>query len=121
MTDVEYRRLRERRPASSGTAEESGLPPLPGKMPSGSYPAVGYARALAARDVTRSRRRLGLSQSELARRAGVRVETLDRIERAKMTASPRVMEKLDAVLNRGPRRRKDAGNAPGGRGRPAAR
>jgi len=53
---------------------------------------------LCARDLIRSRRRLGLSQSELARRAGVRVGTLNRIERAKITASQKVMEKLDAVL-----------------------
>ena len=44
-------------------------------------------------------RRLGLSQSELARRAKVRVEILNRIERAKATAGPKVMERLDAVLN----------------------
>ena len=52
-----------------------------------------------ARDLIRSRRRIGLSQAELANRAGVRVETLNRIERAKISASPAVMDKLDAVLN----------------------
>jgi ribosome-binding protein aMBF1 (putative translation factor) len=54
---------------------------------------------VTARDLIRSRRRLGLSQSELARRAKVRVEILNRIERAKATAGPKVMERLDAVLN----------------------
>ena len=52
-----------------------------------------------ARDLIRSRRRIGLSQAELANRAGVRVETLNRIERAKISAYPAVMDKLDAVLN----------------------
>jgi transcriptional regulator with XRE-family HTH domain len=83
-----------------GSAEDEwGMPPLPAKLRGGNYPAVEYARAVTARDLIRSRRRLGLSQTELARRAGVRVETLNRIERAKMTASVRVMEKLDAVLS----------------------
>lgn len=63
---------------STIAAEEWGLPPLPAKLPSGNYPAVEYARALAARELILSRRRIGLAQSELARRAGVRVETLNR-------------------------------------------
>jgi DNA-binding XRE family transcriptional regulator len=98
LPEVEYRRLREAR-TGKGAGDEWGLPPLPAKLSSGNYPAVEYARALTARDLIRSRRRLGLSQSELARRAGVRVEVLNRIERAKATATPRVMEKLDAVLS----------------------
>lgn len=99
LPETEYRRLREpHRIGSRGGDEEWGLPPLPSKLPSGNYPAVAYARALIARDLIRSRRRLGLSQTDLARKAGVRVETLNRIERAKITASPKVMEKLDAVL-----------------------
>jgi DNA-binding XRE family transcriptional regulator len=98
LPEIEYRRLRQER-AGKSAGDEWGLPPLPAKLPGGNYPAVQYARAIMARDLIRSRRRCGLSQSELARRAGVRVETLNRIERAKMTATPAVMEKLDAVLN----------------------
>lgn len=97
LPEIEYRRLREPRRSKAGS-DEWGLPALPAKLPTGNYPAVEYARALTARDLIRSRRRAGLSQSELARRAGVRVETLNRIERAKLTASPAVMAKLDAVL-----------------------
>ena len=99
LPEVEYRRLRERREKSAG--DEYGLPPLPAKLPNGNYPAVQYARAVIARDLIRSRRHRELSQAELARRAGVRVEVLNRIERAKMTPSPAVMEKLDAVLTGG--------------------
>ena len=98
IPELEYRRLRERR-TGGNSEDEWGMPPLPAKLHGGNYPAVEYARALTARDLIRSRRRLGLSQTELARRAGVRVETLNRIERAKMTASVKVMEKLDAVLS----------------------
>ena len=105
LPEMEYRRLRRSSGKSpsgrtgGSAAEEWGLPPLPPKLPNGNYPAVEYARALAARDLIRARREIGVSQRELARRAGVRVETLNRIERAKMTASPAVMEKLDAALS----------------------
>jgi ribosome-binding protein aMBF1 (putative translation factor) len=43
--------------------------------------------------------RVILSQTELPQKAGVHVETLNRVERAKINASPATMEKLDAVLN----------------------
>jgi transcriptional regulator with XRE-family HTH domain len=39
-----------------------------------------------------------LSQAELARRAGIRVETLNRIEKAKVTADVATMEKIDRAL-----------------------
>lgn len=99
LPETEYRRLRESRRGKT-PEDEWGLPPLPDKLPSGNYPALEYARAVTARDLIRTRRSLGLSQADLAHKAGVRVETLNRIERAKINASPAVMEKLDAVLNR---------------------
>jgi transcriptional regulator with XRE-family HTH domain len=67
-------------------------------LPDGNYPAPEYARAIAARDIITARRRLGLSQSELARRAGIAVETLNRVERASATPSVATMQKLDRVL-----------------------
>jgi DNA-binding XRE family transcriptional regulator len=75
-------------------------PPIPAKLPGGNYPAVESMRAVMARRLIHDRRRLGLSQAELARRAGVKIETLNRIERARVTASVGTMIKLDAVLNR---------------------
>jgi DNA-binding XRE family transcriptional regulator len=97
LSEFEYRRLRDSR-RSKTREDEWGLPPLPPKLPNGNYPALAYARAVTARDLIRSRRALGLSQAELALKAGVRVETLNRIERGKTTASPAVIEKLDVVL-----------------------
>jgi ribosome-binding protein aMBF1 (putative translation factor) len=98
VPEAEYRQLRNRR---SGTRaeEEWGLPPLPPKLADGNYPALEYARASIARDLIRARRRKGLSQSALARRAGVRVETLNRVERAKITASDKIIQKLASVLD----------------------
>jgi transcriptional regulator with XRE-family HTH domain len=64
----------------------------------GNYPAVDTLRTLLARDILSKRRELGLSQAELARRAGIRPETLNRLEQAKHTASVSTVEKIDQAL-----------------------
>jgi DNA-binding XRE family transcriptional regulator len=91
----DYERLR-----GSQLDGKGKLPPLPKPNRDGNYPAVEYARAVTARDVITARQRLGLSQAELARRAGLRTETLNRIERAKMTPSVATMQKIDRVLSK---------------------
>jgi len=73
-------------------------PPLPKPDAKGNMPAVAYMRAGLARRLLRSRRQAGLTQVELARRAGVRVETLCRIEKGKMTPSTLVFSKLQRAL-----------------------
>lgn len=75
-----------------------GLPPLPEPDADGNYPAVEYLDVTIARDIIRSRRRAGLSQAELARRAGIRVETLNRIEKVKVTPSVATVDKIDRAL-----------------------
>jgi DNA-binding XRE family transcriptional regulator len=91
----DYRRLLA---AGGITDEEEGLPPMPPRRANGDYPAIAAARVSIARDIIRSRRAVGLSQAELARRSGIRVETLNRIEKAKVTADIATMEKIDKVL-----------------------
>ena len=49
------------------------VPPLPEPDAHGRFPAIAYARASLARKIIRRRRALGMSQSDLARRAGLRV------------------------------------------------
>jgi DNA-binding XRE family transcriptional regulator len=73
-------------------------PEMPAPDAKGNYPALEALAVLQARDILRTRRKLGLSQKELARRAGVRVETLNRIEHA--TSSPNVptMVKINRAL-----------------------
>lgn len=93
IPEAEYDRLISRR--ADG---ESDLPPLPAPLPDGNYPAIEYARASLARKIIRDRRVAGLSQAELARRAGIRVETLNRIERLKTTPSVAMVEKIDRAL-----------------------
>ena len=72
-----------------------GVPPADS---AGNRPAVAAMRAVLARDIVRDRERIGWSQAELARRAGIRVETLNRIETGKHTPSVATIEKIDAAF-----------------------
>jgi DNA-binding XRE family transcriptional regulator len=76
------------------------LPPLPARDRRGKVPAAVYARASIAREIIRRRAAAGLTQRELARIAGVRVETLCRIETGKHTASTPTIAKLEHALTR---------------------
>jgi ribosome-binding protein aMBF1 (putative translation factor) len=111
----EYERL-------TALAKVAELPPLPDPDAQGNYPAVEYARASLARKIIRDRVAAGLSQRDLAKRAGVRVETLCRIETCKHTPSVPTIDKLDRALKQATGRRQ-AGKptAKNRSGRPRAR
>jgi DNA-binding XRE family transcriptional regulator len=81
-------------------AKAGELPPLPQPDAQGNYPAVEYARASLARKIIRDRVAAGLSQRELALRAGVRVETLCRIETGKHVPSVPTIDKIDRALKK---------------------
>ncbi|MFV0444906.1 MAG: multiprotein-bridging factor 1 family protein [Planctomycetaceae bacterium] len=74
------------------------LPELPPQNSDGTYPAVAYARASLARKIILRREAVGCTQADLARRAGIRVETLCRIESGKVTPTLASVEKLDKAL-----------------------
>jgi DNA-binding XRE family transcriptional regulator len=61
--------------------------------------ALGVDRASLAEKLIRRRRAAGLSQAELARRAGVRPETLNRIERGRTTPDFATVRKLVVAIN----------------------
>jgi len=90
LDEAEYIRLKQK--------ADEWEPPLPEPDTEGNYPAREYVLAFNARDVLRARRRLGLTQAELARRAGIRVETLNRLEKAKHHPSVATMGKIDRAL-----------------------
>jgi ribosome-binding protein aMBF1 (putative translation factor) len=75
-------------------------PPLPAPDAHGNYPALEAMAVSLARDILRARRRLGMSQSELARRAGIRREALHRIEQGKNKPNEKMIEKIDRALKR---------------------
>ena len=75
------------------------LPPLPKPNADGTVDAIEYARASIAREVIARRQAAGMTQTELARAAGVRVETLNRIEHARHTADVATLAKLEAALD----------------------
>jgi DNA-binding XRE family transcriptional regulator len=74
-------------------------PTLPMPDADGCVPAVEYALASLAREIIRDRRRLGLTQKELAQRAGIRLATLLRIESGRRRPSAeRAIDKIDKAL-----------------------
>jgi DNA-binding XRE family transcriptional regulator len=60
---------------------------------------LGMDRASLAKKLVRRRRATGLSQIELARRAGIRPETLNRIERGRTTPDFATIRKLVVAMN----------------------
>ena len=79
---------------------ESPLPPLPPANVKGNRPALEYLQVSIARDIIKERQSLGLSQVQLAELAGVRQETLSRIESGKHSPTVRTVEKIDQALKR---------------------
>jgi DNA-binding XRE family transcriptional regulator len=63
-----------------------------------SRPAVETMRAIMARDVVRDRQSAGLTQKQLADLAGLRLETVNRIEAGKHTPSVASMDKIVRAL-----------------------
>ena len=80
-------------------AGEMHEPAMPEPDADGNYPAVESLRANLAQKIIRRRRMLGLTQTELARRAGIRPETLNRLEQGKHSPTVATVEKLDRALS----------------------
>jgi len=86
--------------------DESDLPPLPKPDKNGQFPALEYTRIALARDIIRDRKAVRLTQTKLAELAGIRQETLSRIESGKYKAAVKTIEKIDQVLKRKVRSKK---------------
>jgi len=80
--------------------EEEMLPALPPADAEGNRPAVAFARVAIARTIIRQRQAAGLTQQELARLAGVRQETICRLESGKQAPTKGTVAKIDRALKR---------------------
>jgi DNA-binding XRE family transcriptional regulator len=89
LEKVEYDRLR---------AMTDLEPELPKRDSKGNYPAAEALQVSLARKIIRRRRAAGLTQLELSQRAGIRPETLNRIEQGKHAPSIATVEKIERAL-----------------------
>jgi ribosome-binding protein aMBF1 (putative translation factor) len=80
--------------------EKAGmLPALPRGDARGNVPARAAIDVSIARDLVNDRIRRGWTQTELARRSGVRLETISRIESGKHVPRQETLLKLDRALS----------------------
>jgi DNA-binding XRE family transcriptional regulator len=100
VPELEYQQL-QRKAAVSGDVD---WPQLPAKLASGNYPAVDALRVGLARKLIKRRWAVGLTQVEVARRAKIRPETLNRIEKGKVTADTATVTKIVDVLEEAERK-----------------
>lgn len=96
LEEAEYRRLRS-------LAGDSDLR-LPKKDSAGNYPAREALAVSIAREVLRRREGLGWTQQQLARHAGVRAETVHRLETGKHVPTVQTVEKIDRALAKAERK-----------------
>jgi DNA-binding XRE family transcriptional regulator len=88
---AEYRRLIHRPIA--------GMPKMPAVSSDGIYPAAASMRSMMARKIIAARKTVGLTQAALARKAGIRIETLNRLEKGKHTPDLATMAKINKALD----------------------
>ena len=100
LTRAEFDRLMEK----AGV-----MPQLPKASKDGSVPAVEFATANIAREVVRRRIAAGMTQQELAKKVGIRAETISRLEAGKHIPRIETIERIDRVLPAMKRARASAG------------
>jgi transcriptional regulator with XRE-family HTH domain len=71
----------------------------PALLPDGTL-GIEHVRISLANKMIARRKSAGLTQTELARLSGVRVETISRMENGRHMPSVRTFDKLDRALNR---------------------
>jgi transcriptional regulator with XRE-family HTH domain len=71
---------------------------LPPADADGFYPATETLRVILARQLIQRRQAVGWTQAELAARAGVRQETISRLETGKHAPNVATVDKLDRAL-----------------------
>ncbi len=97
---AEFEQLRRR----ADVIDDVLMPALPPKLPNGNYRALKAGRVILAQKLIRRRWAAGLTQAELARRARIRPETLNRIEKAKVTADTVTVRRIVDALEKSERK-----------------
>src|SRR5437868_2622904 len=87
-----------KRKKSVDGSRAQALPIFPRANARGNYPAAETLQVIIARQLIERRRKAGLSQAEVAKRAGIRQETVSRLESGKHAPTVRTVEKIDRVL-----------------------
>jgi DNA-binding XRE family transcriptional regulator len=82
------------------TVEDGDLPKLPEPDSRGTYAALPSARASLTRRIIRQRESADLTQTDLARHAGLRPKTLSRLEKGKSSPDVDMVDKVIRVLER---------------------
>ncbi|MFH1749078.1 MAG: helix-turn-helix transcriptional regulator [Planctomycetota bacterium] len=96
LADVRYAILREdllERLCRQADVDWHARAPGPGESTD-----LGVDQAVLARRLTLRRKRAALTQTELAQRAGIRVETLNRLERGRTTPDFATIRKLVVAM-----------------------
>ncbi len=91
----DYEQLR----AAAGL-RDADLPPLPKPDKAGNVPALAYSRVSLARKLIVARKSAGFTQAELAAAAGVRVETINRLENGRNMPDLMTITKIESALGR---------------------
>jgi predicted transcriptional regulator len=86
--------------------ELDDLPALPKPDRQGRVPAIEFSRISLARDLIRQRQAARLSQQQLAELAGVRQETISRLESGKHSVTVKTYDKIFLALERALAKRK---------------
>ncbi len=97
VEERQWRKL-QRLAAQAAPAADVLLPEYPPADARGNRPAVAYARVSIARKIIAARKAAGLTQAELAQRAGLRQETICRLESGKHSPTVRTVDKIDRAL-----------------------
>jgi len=106
----EFERLE--RLAGEPEADGDSMPEYPRPDAQGNFPALEYIQTSIAREIIKERKALGLTQAVLAKLAGVRQETLSRLESGKHSPTVRTVEKIDRALQRAAAKRKPSRTLP---------
>ena len=97
---AEWRRVEHLTTKAATPKPTPTLPALPKADQDGNLPALAYIQVSIARDILRERTALGLTQQQLAKLAGVREETLSRLESGKHSPTVRTVEKIEKALQK---------------------